>query len=70
VESLCPICPWGRELREPQAMERLMRFLSLLDAGCPLERHELTNSDWVRLGLLRAERSRLLMEKKYDGEPL
>lgn len=45
-----------------------MRFLSLQDAGCPLQRHEMTNADWIRLGLLRAERSRLLAEKQ-NGEP-
>lgn len=71
VESLCPICPWGKELGNPVALDRLLRFMALLDAGCPVGRHELRNHEWVWLGALRAERSQILREKvNRHGEPV
>jgi len=33
--------------------------VSLLDAGCPVQRHELTDVDWLAVGTIKAEREKL-----------
>lgn len=63
---LCPICPWGRELIEPMEMARLSYFMSLMDCGCPIERHELRNIEWRWLGIMRRERDRIFAEKAAE----
>ena len=42
-------------------MHKLVTFLRMQDAGCPITRHELTNDEWLWLGVLRAE------EKVFRG---
>ncbi len=37
--------------------------MDLLDAGCPVGRHELTDPEWIAMGILKAERQRLIREK-------
>lgn len=41
------------------------------DAGCPIERHELTNGQWKDLLKIRIERDKIVAEKmkeKQDNE--
>lgn len=42
---------------------RLLDFLALQEAGCPLGRHELTNAEWRLLGHLKRERDLMAREK-------
>ncbi|MBA7559890.1 hypothetical protein ES708_01508 [subsurface metagenome] len=41
----------------------------MVDAGCPVGRHELTNQEWILLGIVRAESEKLAIEdvKKKKG---
>lgn len=45
---------------------RYTALLALLDAGCPIGRHELTDEQWTILGMLRAERERLTAEETAE----
>lgn len=45
---------------------RLLHYLELLDAGCPLGRHELTDPEWKAIGALKAEREKIALEKTKD----
>ena len=40
-----------------------MYYLSLQDAGCPIERHELRDELWILLGVLKTEREIISIEK-------
>ena len=53
---------WNKEIKEP-ILYRLMYYLSLQDAGCPIGRHELLNNEWQLLGLLKIEREIIGVEK-------
>ena len=39
-------------------MARVMHFVALLDSGCPVERHELTDEDWLDVGMYKLERDK------------
>ena len=64
-QEICPSCPWSIEIREP-AIFNMLRFLNLIDSGCPIGRHELRNRDWLLLGILRAERNRIMTIKMQE----
>lgn len=66
-ENICPRCPWSREPESP-LIYKLIDYLDLIDAGCPVERHELTNYEWLALGEIKKERDRLSMEEARRGE--
>lgn len=69
-EEICPVCPWNAEVREP-VIHKLLDCLALQDAGCPIERHELTNFEWQALGVIKAERERVMAEeakKKWQSK--
>ena len=67
-QEICPICPWAQEIQEP-IIYKLMDFIALLNAGCPVERHELTNDEWRAVGILKAEFEKLAVkEAKEKGE--
>jgi len=69
-QEVCPVCPWSEEVQEP-VIHRLLEVLALQDAGCPIERHELTNMEWKALGVVKAERERITAEearKKWRSE--
>ncbi|MDD5774361.1 MAG: hypothetical protein PHS64_00285 [Candidatus Omnitrophica bacterium] len=57
----CAGCPWDEEVSEP-IIYKLMDYLSLQHAGCPIGRHELTNDEWKCLGTIKGEFERLEME--------
>jgi len=64
VESgeACSGCPWNEEVREP-VIYKLMDYLALQHAGCPLGRNELTDEEWRLLGTVKGEFERLTMEE-------
>lgn len=37
-------------------MRRLLHYARLVDAGCPVGRHELLDREWIALGIIKAER--------------
>jgi hypothetical protein len=57
-QEFCPICPWGQEIEEP-IVYKLMDYIGLQSAGCPIGRHELTNEEWRYLGIVKTEIERL-----------
>lgn len=59
--EICPSCPWQTRTYNPR-LDRLLYYLALTDAPCPVGRHELANADWLALGTLRAERARIAAE--------
>lgn len=60
-EEICPECPHSEEVN-PYLLY-LLGFLELQEAGCPIERHELTNPQWKDLLKVRIERDRIVAEK-------
>jgi len=41
-----------------------LHFADLLDAGCPVGRHELTDEEWKYMPLIRAEKAKWQEDKK------
>lgn len=69
VESdICPVCVWQQDIQEP-IIFKLLDFLAMLDADCPVGRHELTNNEWLALGVIKTERDRLSAEKARRNRP-
>jgi hypothetical protein len=62
----CPKCPWGVPDHDP-VLDRVMQYLALLDAGCPVGRNELTNEEWLSIGMIRAERTTLNAPSPTDA---
>ena len=62
-DEVCPACPWGREVREA-AIFRLLDWLALQNAGCRLDRHDLTNHEWHMLGIVRSEVGQIELEAR------
>jgi hypothetical protein len=62
-QEICPRCAWGRELNY-MAVPYLIHYLRLLEAGCPVGRHELTDQEWLILGIIRKEWERLAAPTK------
>jgi len=60
-QELCPNCPHSREIENP-ILQKLLRYRAMIDAGCPVERHELTNQEWIWLGLIRAESEKMSLK--------
>jgi hypothetical protein len=54
------------EVREP-IIYRLLEFAALIEAGCPLGRHELTDRQWIMLGVVRAEQTKIAREEAEAG---
>ena len=59
---ICEACPLQEQVREP-VIWRLLEFSALIEAGCPVGRHELTNREWVLLGIVRAEQKKITCEE-------
>ena len=36
-------------------MRKLLHYMALETAGCPIGRHELTDEEWIWLGVLKSE---------------
>lgn len=56
--EVCPACPWGRQVDNP-VLTKLLHYLDLQEAGCPLGRHELMDNEWKALLALKNERARI-----------
>lgn len=52
--TICRVCPWDREPSTLQS-EYLLQYAQLLEAGCPVGRWELSNQEWLLVGLIRRE---------------
>jgi len=49
---------------------KLQRYARLLAAGCPLERHELTDNEWLIVGMIRDEEGSISMQARWkDSMP-
>ena len=59
--ELCPLCPHSREVMSP-IIHTLLRYRAMIEAGCPVGRHELTNREWIQLGAIRAESEKLALK--------
>lgn len=66
-KEICPVCPWSREIKEP-VIYKFLDYLALVDAGCPVGRHELTNTQWHAIGVLKQEREKIAVEKAKKKE--
>jgi hypothetical protein len=56
-------------------LDKLLRYLRLLDIDCPVERHELRDEEWLMLRDLKMERDKIHAEEQVardneekDGE--
>jgi hypothetical protein len=58
VERLCEMCPWNREYENPELIAKLIHYAALIDSGCPVQRHELTDEEWHLLGWMKIETSK------------
>lgn len=66
--EICPICPWGREVSEP-IIYKLMQYMALMDAGCPVEKNDLLIWEWQLIGVIKTEQQKITAEeaKKRQG---
>ena len=60
-EVICPECPWSQELTDVR-LHKFLDYLSLIEAGCPVARHELTNEEWMLLGTIKMEKEKIIAE--------
>lgn len=66
-KELCEGCPWGKEI-DP-LVNWLYGKLLMQDAGCQLERHELSTEEWKLLLDFRRERDNWIKENTpKDGK--
>jgi hypothetical protein len=56
-------CPWSQEVAYAELLQKLLHYLTLLDVGCPVERNELTDEEWIMIGLLKEERAKIAREE-------
>lgn len=54
------------EVSEP-VLFKLLDFMMLLDAGCPVRRHELIDEEWKLIGELFRERSKIAAEEAKEN---
>lgn len=57
-KEICPTCVHKQKVGNP-LIYKLTHYMSLQDAGCQLERHELTDEQWKLLLILKQEREKL-----------
>lgn len=60
-KEICPACIHKKQVKE-QIIYKLVHYMSVQDAGCQLERHELTDEEWILLGTIRQEREIIAAE--------
>jgi len=48
----------------------LLDVLAMQTAGCPVERHELQNPEWIMLGIIKMELASIGAEEKEVAEGL
>ena len=62
LDEECEKCPKGKPVKNP-ALTKLVRYMALLDADCPVERHELSETEWELIARLRVEEMLIISEK-------
>jgi len=52
-------------MKEPidPVIYKLYEYIALQNAGCPIERHELTNREWHQLGIVKSEIEKIGIEE-------
>ena len=66
-KEVCPTCPHYENISNP-LLFKLLDYLALIDAGCPIGRHELRNEEWRALGILREERGKVAIERSKKDQ--
>lgn len=61
-KEFCPSCPRKRRTGD-RRLDRFVHYLQLLDAGCPVGRHELLDHEWQTVGRLMREREAIAAER-------
>lgn len=61
LKEICPGCPWSQE-PETELVFDLLRYAALQEAGCPIERHELSDDMWLLLGVVKTELAQIARE--------
>lgn len=71
IERICAGCAHGRKLRPDPYRDKLLHYFRLGNAGCPIERHELEDHEWLDLGEIKAAWAGLEAEwwKKNPAKP-
>lgn len=64
-KEICPLCPWGKEISNP-LIYKLLDYITLLEAGCPVERHELTDFEWKAIAILKTEQQKIITEENKE----
>ena len=57
-KEICPACIHKQEVNNP-IVYKLIHYMNLQDAGCQLERHELTDEQRKLLLIIKQEREKL-----------
>ena len=72
LPEVCAGCPHGQEVENPE-LDRLLHYIRLQNADCPVGRHELLDQEWIAKGEVEAEWMRLETEwekgRRGEGEP-
>lgn len=66
-KEICPVCPWMQDPQEP-IVYKLFEYIALQNAGCPIERHELTNFEWHQLGIVKSEIDKIGVEEAREKQ--
>ena len=66
-QEICPTCPREQELHYP-IIYKILYFISLMDTGCPVGRHELKNEEWLMVGALKKERDIMAAEERENAK--
>ena len=64
-EEICPNCPHSRVIENPVLLH-LLHYMGLLEAGCPVGRHELTDREWILLGQIKSEQHKIIMAETKE----
>lgn len=64
-KEICPACVHTQQIKEP-IIFKLLHYLELQDYGCPLGRNELTDIEWILLGIIKRERESLKIERAVE----
>lgn len=62
ISKTCEACPWSKRIFNPR-LDRLLYYMALIDAGCPVGRHELRNDDWLAMRTLKSEQEKMIAER-------
>lgn len=67
AEKFCQRCLRYVDNENP-LLDKLLRVMALIDCEAPIGRYELSEEEWLLMGKIRAERSKLMeLERKENG---